>query len=98
MDRFSKICLVLIVIFLAIIALRPTIAPQPVSAQSAPKTPGTPSAPAQRYHEYSYFAYGTGRVEELASQLTSATGNGWQVVGVTAVGQYNNQVLVLLGR
>jgi hypothetical protein len=32
MDRFSKTCLVLIVMFLAVIALRPALTPQPVQA------------------------------------------------------------------
>ena len=108
MDRVSKTCLVLIVLLLATIALRAPIGPQYVYAQSASKNPSKPaiaeqsipqqSAPTPRYHEYPWVAYGTGRADDMASKLTELSNDGWQVVGVAAVGEYNNQVLVIVGR
>jgi hypothetical protein len=91
MDRFSKACLLLIVLFLAVIALRPFVAPPAVHA--APPTGQT-----AQFRQYSYLIEGISRTDDMEATLTKLAGNGWQVVGMTCVGQYNNQVLFIIAR
>lgn len=95
MDRFSKTCLVLIVLLLAVIALRPVAAPQFVSAAALQATPAPRAA---HWREYSYVGFGTGRLEDASASLSNASKQGFEVVGVTAYGQYNNQILFILAR
>jgi hypothetical protein len=115
MDRFYRICTVLIVLLLAVIALRPSVSLRSVYAQSkmpdklVEQDPDTvarlsaqlaaqEAAKLSAQHVFTYLSFGTGRLEELSSLLTSRSSEGWKVVGVTATGQYNNTVLVILAK
>jgi hypothetical protein len=71
MDRFSKICLSLIVALLGVIAMRPLLAPQPVHA----------AAPTQ----FAYYDIGTLRLDEMSNTLANYSKNGWAIVGVTSI-------------
>ena len=83
MDRFSKTCLFLITMFLALIALRPVIAPQSVRA-SQPR-------------QYSYVTLPKYTIGNMEQVLTEASKKGFEVVGVTAYDD-NNQVLFVLAK
>ncbi len=96
MDRFCKICLALIVLLLAINTFRPYFTQSVVHAQSKVQAPAA-ALPAT-CSSYTYIAYGIGRLEDLSTELGKSGGNGWRVVGVTTIGQYNNQVLTILCR
>jgi hypothetical protein len=84
MDRFSKVCLSLIVALLAVIALRPAIAPQSVHA-AQPRT-------------YTYLWLGAARLDEIETELTGMSKKGFEVVGVTTYGPGNNQILFVLAK
>ena len=67
MDRFSKVCLILVVMFLALIALRPVVLPQ--SAQAAP------------VHKYIAVHTGTdGNSPTIQATLDKYAAEGWQLV------------------
>ncbi len=84
MDRFSKTCLVLIVALLAVIALRPAIAP--------------PSAHAAPPRQYTYYWVGASRLDEMEMKLTDMSKGGFEVVGVTTYGPSNGQILFILAK
>ena len=88
MDRFSKACLALIVLFLAVVAFQPILAPSPVHASP-------------RYTQYDAKVIDQVHVDTLSLTLSKATGDGWDVVAVTAMPDFNNgsnALLVLLAR
>lgn len=63
MDRFTKICLVVIIILLAVIVLRPMF---------------TDQQPVQAAGIYEYDGFGTGD-RQLVSDLNKAANSGWEV-------------------
>lgn len=71
MDRFTKTCLVLIVLLLGVIAVRPIFSPQPVKAA--------------KYKEYSYYYIGQFRLDDMETTLPKMAANGFEVVGVTSI-------------
>jgi hypothetical protein len=76
MDRFTKSCLVLIALFLAMIALRPFFAPQP--------------AYAARYSQYDLFYEPASRLALFQSDFAPRAASGWDVVAVTYVPSYGS--------
>jgi hypothetical protein len=98
MDRFSRVCLVLIVLFLAVTAFHPILAPSPVHAsRQYPERP----APVARYTEYDAYVIGESNVNDLSKALTLAAAGGWEVIGVTSMPDFQNgsgAVLVLLAK
>jgi hypothetical protein len=88
MDRFAKICLVLIVILLSVVAFQPILAPSPVHASP-------------RYTEYDAKVIDQSKVDTLPLALSKAAGAGWDVIGVTSMPDFNNgsnALLVMLAR
>jgi len=88
MDRFAKICLLLIVLLLSVVALRPILTPAPVHASP-------------RYTEYDAKVIDQMRVDSLSKALSQASVDGWEVVGVTSMPDFHpgtNALLVLLAR
>ena len=70
MDRFTKACLVLIVLLLAVIALRPMMFPQAVAAQ-------------QRYRYLAVHASGAFLPQP---ELDKYAADGWELADTYAVG------------
>ena len=88
MDRFAKICLVLIVLLLSVVALRPILTPAPVHASA-------------RYVEYDAYVIDQTQVNTLTKTLSKATLEGWDVVSVTSMPDFHpgtNALFVLLAR
>jgi hypothetical protein len=82
MDRFTKSCLAIIVLLLAMIALRPVFVPEPVHAA--------------KYKEYSFYWIPAGQPEAVASDFSKfAASNGWDFVGVTT---QRDQLVLILAR
>jgi len=73
MDRFSKACLVLIVLLLAVIALRPMIFSQAVAAQ-------------QRYR---YVAVRASNIFSPQPELDKYAADGWELAGAFANADYS---------
>ena len=84
MDRFCKTCLVLIVLLLSVTVLRPLIALQSVNAAQP--------------RQYTYVGYGLANLTKMETDLNAYSKQGWEVVGVTTIGQYGNQVLVIMAK
>ena len=84
MDRFTKSCMVLIVMFLAMIALRPFFAPKP--------------AYAAKYSQYELFYEAGSRLAFFQSDIAQKSASGWDVVGVASVPSFypNEAGLVLI--
>jgi hypothetical protein len=71
MGRFSKTCLLLIVLLLAVIALRPVITPT--------------LAQAQQHHEFTWKAFPANQIEDkdqIQPFLKDASAKGWDLAGV----------------
>jgi hypothetical protein len=85
MDRFTRICLLLIVLLLAVVALRPVLTPQLVHASKI-----HPDRPAEMYTEYDVYVIDQSKVDSLSKTLTNATADGWEVVSVTSMPSFNN--------
>jgi hypothetical protein len=68
MDRFTKACLVLIVLLLAVIALRPMVFPQTVAAQQ----------------HYRYVAFRPLDWQRPQPELDKYAADGWELAGTYA--------------
>jgi len=88
MDRFTKMCLVLIVLLLSVVAFRPVLSPRPVHASAT-------------FTEYDAKVFDQSRVDTLSKFLSQAGSEGWEVIGVTSMPDFHNgsnALLVLLAR
>ena len=82
MDRFSKACLVLIVLLLAVIALRPMIFSQAVAAQQ----------------HYRYLAVRLSDFSSPQPELDKYAAEGWELADTYAATLNNNLQVVLIFR
>ena len=86
MDRFSKICVVLITVSLAFIAMRPFIDPEPVRG-------------ATKGYDYSWMVMGTAKMDEASERLAEMSKDGVEVYTVapaTTTGNGTNQFYYFL--
>ena len=84
--NFSKICLLVTALSLAVIALRPVLGPQPVAA-----------AQQTFLHDYKYLVVevhrgGSWRIQDMKAQLDKQVSDGWEFAG--AVAADNNVQLI----
>jgi hypothetical protein len=92
MDRFCKTCLGLIVLLLFVIAVRPTVIPQSVNAQSkkpSDKSSSQPDGTSIRVWRYSYTCAG-GTADETVmtpamDELNVDAIKGWEVVSAIPI-------------
>jgi hypothetical protein len=82
MDRFTKACLVLIVLLLAVIALRPIVFPQSVAAQ--------------QHHRYE--AVATYSWQRPQPELDKYAAEGWELAGTYVANINNNDQAILIFR
>ena len=82
MDQFNRICLVLIVVFLAVIALRPVILPQ--SAHAAP------------VHKYIAVHTGTdGSSPTIQTTLDKYASDGWDLIAAIPVAEASSSPILI---
>lgn len=82
MDRFSKTCLFLVVVLLAIIALRPVLLPPP--AQAAP------------VHKYIAVHTGTdGNSPTIQTSLDKYAADGWELVAAIPVPEASSSPILI---
>jgi hypothetical protein len=78
MDRFSKACLGLIVVLLAVIALRPFVVSQPVHA-----------APQYKYAVHSYDDFeipiNTPSTKLVVNEFNQPSNEGWELISVVPI-------------
>ena len=79
MDRFSKTCLLICVLFLAIIALRPIVAP--------------PSAHAA--NQYKYLVVASGGPDSMQKDIDRQANDGWEFMSPIAIERQGNQPLLV---
>jgi hypothetical protein len=82
MDRFTKACLVLIILLLAVIAVRPLVFPQNVAAQQ----------------RYTYIAVAVNNPYEPQPVLDKYAADGWELVSTYVVPYNNSIVIKLIFR
>lgn len=82
MDRFTKACLVLIVLFLAVIALRPLFFPQAVAAQQ----------------HYKYVAVRPLDWQRPQPELDKYAADGWELAGTYVASTNNGNQAILIFR
>ena len=90
-DRFSKTCLGLIVLLLAVIALRPSFTPQPVHAAQQKYEYAV-----NDWHDFDIPVSAAGK-KVLQKQMDEASGKGWEleaVVPITLGGQARQLLLI----
>jgi hypothetical protein len=78
MDRFTKACLVLIILLLAVIAARPIVLPKPVNAAN----------------HYKYLAVRVANVVQPQPELDKYAAEGWELTGSYMMDITNGAVLI----
>jgi hypothetical protein len=81
MDRVCKICLILIVVLLAVVALRLPISQSVRAAQ--PRT-------------YAHYRINMKNLADIDNSLTNYSRQGFEVVGVTSFGEYHNEEILFI--
>jgi hypothetical protein len=83
MDRFTKVCLVLITLLLTVIAVRPMMFPQAVAAQ---------------FQRYKYVAVRAVDWQRPQPELDKYAADGWELAGTYVANINNNDQAILIFR
>jgi hypothetical protein len=95
MDRFSKTCLVLIVTFMAVVALRPILMPAPVHAQQTTKKTYQYDFLTTMDEPESFNDNFSQRFAKTRSRLNELSAQGWEVIAVGPDGTQGDLTFVL---
>ena len=80
MERFSKVCLLIIVVLLAVIAVRPIISPQPAIAAS--------------HYQYLVTYVGVVDTNEIQRELDKRAAEGWELAA-PAISEHSPPIILI---